>query len=133
MSIPSGNIIAPGPPAFPANSMYGKPTFQIYRPHFETDNTLKRQKKNVQVQNLSPMNQVGINHNPSNLSLGCRSISDTMYQGTTGPTGISLNSQKLNARPSGSLHTKAMVETRAGRFGANWSQSNQFKSISTWS
>jgi len=131
--IPSGNIVAPGPPAFPANSMYGKPTFQIYQPHFETKNTLVRQKKNVQVQNLSPMNQVGINHNPYNLSLGCRSITDTKHQGTTGPTGISLDSQKLNARPSGSLHTKSMVEERAGRFGANWSQSNQFKSVSTWS
>ena len=130
--IPSGNIWAPGPPAFPANSSYGKATFSIPLPHFETKNTLKRQKKNVQVQNLSPMNQVGINHNPYSLSLGCRSIGDTKQQGTSGPTGISLDSQKLNARPSGSLHTKGMVEERAGRFGANWSQSNQFKSVSTW-
>ena len=118
--------------AYPANGMYGKPQFKIYRPFFETDNTLKRQKKDKQVQNLSPQNQVGINHNPYNLSLGCRAITDLKQQGTIGPTGISLDTQKANVRPPTSLETKSLVQARAGKFGANWSQSNQFKAVSTW-
>ena len=128
------NSYTVGKPARPLNDGFGRPKLTNYLPHFETGNTLNRSIKNVQVQNLSPQNQVGIIHNPSNTSLGCRSISDIMEQGTIGPTGISLDTQPLNARPTGSLHTPNMVEARAGRFGANWSQSNQFPAskFSTW-
>ncbi len=130
--IPNAYIV--GEPVRPLNTQFGKPDFKIYRPHFETGNTLNRQIENKQVEVLSKQDAVGIIHNPYNTSLGCRSISDLKQQGTIGPTGVSLDTQKLNARPAGPLHTKAMVQNRAGKFGANFSQSNQFPAskFSTW-
>jgi hypothetical protein len=115
--------------AFPANSSYGRPDFKVLQPIVNPDLTTKTQKKKKDIYIGTPQDQVGIIHNPYNVSRGCRSVNDlrNVRQGT----GVSFNDQPLYAKPSDAFKTEGMVRDRMSMFGANFKQTDQMK-ISTW-
>jgi hypothetical protein len=116
--------------AFPANGSYGKPIGNFKQPEVTPQLALKKQKEKKDIYIGTPQDQVGIIHNPYNMSRGCRSINDLrkVHKGN----GKLYDRQLLNAQPPTAFHTPGMIREREGMFGANFKQTNQFAHIGTW-
>ena len=109
-----------GEPAFKMNGMYGRPTSKQIAPNpmFEVKAVLNA-KRATDTEIPSPMKSMGITFNPNEISLACRTISDTqkVYMGNS-----LAQKSLLNATPTSGLSKLGYTNDRMGLFGANFAQ-----------
>tara|TARA_R110000796_G_scaffold82899_1_gene181827 strand:+ start:447 stop:824 length:378 start_codon:yes stop_codon:yes gene_type:complete len=106
------------------NSSYGRVGLSIHVPNVTTSSTLKKQLEKKDIYIGTPQDQVGITHDPFNISLACRSVQDLRKVQGAGSGAAPFSTQLLNASPAGPFHTASMIAEREGYFGANFKLNN---------
>ena len=122
----------------PANLVQGKPSYKLNgtygRPFLGFDGAGEPAPGTKMVNKLaldkitkeyipSLQKQMGINDNPWELSLGCRSVND--LRRVVRGNGIAFNRSFLNAEPIRPLSRMAFTPDRLGTFGADFKQNVQ--------
>ncbi len=116
-----------GKPAYKLNGSYGRPQLGIdasgETPAGTTLVNTLALKKVTKEYIPSLQKQMGINDNPWELSLGCRSVNDLrrVYRGN----GVFFDKSLLNATPIRPLSRQAFTQDRVGTFGADFRQNVQ--------
>ena len=116
-----------GKPAYKLNGSYGRPQLGIdasgETPAGTTLVNTLALKKVTKEYIPSLQKQMGINDNPWELSLGCRSVNDLrrVYRGN----GVFFDKSLLNATPIRPLSRQAFTQDRIGTFGADFRQNVQ--------